>query len=298
MLSFRRISIDAVEVFKRFFPLRTSLNAGNSFTNLCAYDFIYPAEYVVYGDTLLTRIHLKKDEHICYYQPVNGNIEDFSEEIERQAQEQKQVLSIIVESRELADRFVSKGYRAEYSETLSEYVYKRENLECLKGKRLQAKRNHINKFVSLYPDWQYVSLSSADKDECLELNSLWLQQELLQIPQYEKDYLIESRVIEYLFDNFEALNLIGGAIKTGGKMIAYSLGSVICRNTFDTNIEKADRNYEGAYTIINREIAKHLNSDILFINREEDKGIAGLRKAKQSYHPEFMVEKYIVSKEF
>ena len=75
------------------------------------------------------------------------------------------------------------------------------------------------------------------------------------------------------------------------------MGTFIREDTFNTNIEKANRKFEGAYTIINREIAKHLPAQIQYINREEDKGIMGLRKAKQSYYPLQMVEKYVAYKE-
>jgi hypothetical protein len=90
-------------------------------------------------------------------------------------------------------------------------------------------------------------------------------------------------------------DMFGGAIMVEGKMIAFSLGSKVTNDTFDTHIEKANRDYIGSYAIINKEMATNLPQEFTFINREEDKGIIGLRKAKLSYQPYELIEKYLAT---
>lgn len=296
MLEFHKIDIDSKKIFDNFFANKISQNAGNSFTNLFAYDFIYPAEFAVVDNTILSRIRLGKN-HISYYEPQNCEIVRYMSEIDKLNRKENNKVSFILEYKESIEFFKSQGYTVEYADTLSEYVYSREKLQNLSGKKLQPKRNHINKFLSLYPSWEYVEISEQDKRDCLHLTDVWLEQELNISPQFKQDYSTERKVIETLFDNFKKLGLYGGAIKIDKQIVAYSMGTFIREDTFNTNIEKANRKFEGAYTIINREIAKHLPAQIQYINREEDKGIMGLRKAKQSYYPLQMVEKYVAYKE-
>lgn len=296
MLDFQKVDIDTKKVFDNFFDCKISQNAGSSFTNLFAYDFIYPAEIAQIDDTILSRIRLQEN-HISYYEPQNRSILAYLPEIEELNKKEKNILSFILEYKESVEFFKKEGFVVEYTDTLSEYVYSREKLETLSGRKLQPKRNHINKFLSLYPSWEYVEINGQDKQDCLMLTDIWLEQELNLSPQFKQDYATERRVIETLFDNFKDLGLYGGAIKVNGQIVAYSLGSFIRKDTFNTNIEKANRKFEGVYTIINRETAKHLPQQIKYINREEDKGIMGLRKAKQSYYPIKMIDKYVAYKE-
>lgn len=295
MLNFKPLSIEDKAIFDKFLSERISMNAGNSFTNLFAYNFIYPCEYAVTEDSILSRIYLRKN-HISYYEPTNKSIVEYLPQIEELHKQDNVCISFILEHKESIDFFKQNDYFVKYSEDLSEYVYSREKLQSFSGRKLQSKRNHINKFLSLYPSWQYVEISKEDKQDCLQLTDVWLKEVLNLSPQYLQDYTTERKVIETLFDYFDELGLYGGAIKVDGQVVAYSIGSFLKDNTFDTNIEKASRSVEGAFAMMNREIAKHLPQQIEFINREEDKGIAGLRKAKQSYYPLQMVYKYVAYK--
>lgn len=96
-------------------------------------------------------------------------------------------------------------------------------------------------------------------------------------------------------ENFSALGLKGGAILVDGKMIAFTIGSKVNNNTFDTHIEKASLDYEGSFTLINRDFARSLNKNYIYINREEDLGIEGLIKAKMSYKPCELIRKTIAT---
>ena len=101
----------------------------------------------------------------------------------------------------------------------------------------------------------------------------------------------EKKGIEFILQNMEELSVKGGAIFVAGKVVAFTLGSPITDEVFDVNIEKALAEFSEAYTVINREFAKEL-SDYKYINREDDLGIEGLRKAKLSYKPHIILKKF------
>ena len=93
--------------------------------------------------------------------------------------------------------------------------------------------------------------------------------------------------------HMDQLDIQGGVLYVGGKIVAFTFGAPINQETFDTCVEKADTDIEGAYAMINYEFANHIPEQYLYINREEDLGLEGLRRAKLSYHPEVLLEKYV-----
>ena len=129
----------------------------------------------------------------------------------------------------------------------------------------------------------------------MKLEREWIANSVLKNPDLEQDYRNEEKIVEYLFEHFDELGIFAGAIKVDGNIVAFSLGSSINRDTFDVHIEKANRDFEGAFAIINQQMAEHLPQNFVYINREEDLGIEGLRKAKQSYYPFQLIEKYIAT---
>ena len=104
----------------------------------------------------------------------------------------------------------------------------------------------------------------------------------------------EHRVMETIFSNWDALGMIGGSIFVDGRMVAFTYGSAVTTDTFDVCVEKADRHVECAFAIINQQFAEHLPEQYIYLNREEDMGIPGLRQAKLSYHPEILLTYNVV----
>ena len=112
----------------------------------------------------------------------------------------------------------------------------------------------------------------------------------------EKDTLNENirnerRALTYALHHFEELDLTGAVISVDGKIAAFTFGAPISHNTFGVHYEKADINIDGIYSAINQEFASHLPEQYIYLNREEDLGIPGLRQAKLSYHPVLLLEK-------
>ena len=170
----------------------------------------------------------------------------------------------------------------------SDYVYYAASLVSLAGKSLHAKRNHVNRFFREHPDYSYSTLSIDDSDECLTLVSEWCAERNLDCRDLRQS---DFRAIRALFENFDRLSVRGGLIRVDGEIVAFAMGSR-CRSTGMIHFEKAKTEMTGLYAAINKLVVEHEFSDCLEINREEDMGIEGLRKAKQSYGPTRMIHKY------
>lgn len=174
-----------------------------------------------------------------------------------------------------------------------DYLYFIEKMVSLKGNKLHSKRNHINRFVQNNPNWTFEPITPDNLGECWEMNQEWCR-----INSRDEDETLarENCAVRRCFDYFVPLGLEGGLIRVDGRVIAYTMGEKLNSDTYVIHVEKAYSSIQGAYQIINREFAAWIHKnypELIYVNREEDLGLEGLRKAKLSYHPDRMEEKYI-----
>ncbi|MBR1517176.1 MAG: GNAT family N-acetyltransferase, partial [Bacteroidales bacterium] len=172
------------------------------------------------------------------------------------------------------------------------YLYLREKLSTLSGRKLQAKRNHVNKFHSLYADYEYKPIDSNLTDECIAFAQQWAERHVALFPEQADSAEAELTAIRRCLTHWDAMPLMGGTLWVAGQLVAFTYGCPVSDDTVDVCVEKADTSYEGAYTVINQLFAQHVPEQYLYLNREEDMGVEGLRKAKLSYHPEEILERY------
>ena len=172
-----------------------------------------------------------------------------------------------------------------------DYLYDINRLTDLRGKKLQQKRNHINRFLENCSDWYTRPITAENLEECRAMAADWYQ--VHEDPDH--DYQLEKVAICRAFKSFDALGMEGLALYADGKMVALTMGNRLRADTFDVNFEKAYADVPGAYPLINREFARLIHSrypEVAFLNREEDMGLPGLRKSKLSYHPDVLLEKF------
>lgn len=172
-----------------------------------------------------------------------------------------------------------------------DYVYSRESLATLKGKKLHGKRNHINKFLSQNPDYEYKKLVPSMIPDCIALYEHWSEEK--DEPSMHLDD--EKRSVLLALNHMEALGLTGGTIYLDGKLCAFTVGERLLPQMQLIHIEKANTDIDGLYPMINQQYVLHECDGVEWINREEDMGLEGMRKAKRSYYPARMVEKYMLS---
>ncbi len=183
-------------------------------------------------------------------------------------------------------------FQVEYDRDSADYVYEAERLTSLAGKKLHAKRNHINRFKENNPDWQYEKITDDNVQDCIKMAEEW---RIISGCPDKGPVHDEFCVTLHALRDIKELDLQGGLIRAGGKVVAFSIGEPCGEDMFVVHIEKAYPDIQGAYPIINQEFVKNEAAGYRYINREEDTGDEGLRKAKLSYAPVFLLEKGLVT---
>ena len=186
------------------------------------------------------------------------------------------------------DRFHLRSSRDFY-----DYVYAIDDLADLKGRKFQKKRNHTNRFRAEHPDYQVLPMNVCNLAMARHMVNDWYMVRMKEDP--DGDYLLENIALARAFQNYAALGMEGIMLLDGDRVVAVTMGSRMNGDTFDVHFEKAREDVDGAYTVVNQEFARYLRlkyPEAKFLDREDDMGLEGLRKAKLSYNPHHMVEKY------
>ncbi|MCR4925436.1 MAG: phosphatidylglycerol lysyltransferase domain-containing protein [Clostridiales bacterium] len=264
---------------------------GYCFGNIFMWNNVYKTEIANYNGCLFAKSE-NRAEKISYAFPAgNSDIENLIEIIEKDASERQRkfiIYAIEKDDKDLIEEKMPDKFEFSLDRDNSDYVYLVEDLINLAGRKYHSKRNHISFFENNF-NWKYEEIDSTNIDECFEMNKEWLRKNI----ENNKDGLMdESEAISLAFENFFELNFKGGLLRTDDKIVAYTMGEKLNDETFCTHIEKAYSDIRGAYPMINKCFASNTIKDYKYVNREEDMGIEGLRKAKLSYNPYSIVKKY------
>ncbi len=179
-------------------------------------------------------------------------------------------------------------FTAEENRDSWDYIYHSEALRTLAGRKYHQKRNFLHRF-SQY-DAEFSLMTEKDFDDCIAFAAMHYNARL----EGDMSGISEQFAIDTYFRHFSELQLEGAVLRAGGELIAFAVGEPLSSDTFCVHIEKANTEFQGVYAAINQGFAAYAAERFCYINREEDLGIEGLRKAKMSYHPAFMQEKYHV----
>ena len=255
-------------------------NCNYTFANLIGWQFLYKTEVCVLKDAVVLRFSYEGER--AYMVCTSGNLT--RELVSALLSDSGGKLTIYGLEDSQASALSAFKVQVEPLRDQYDYIYRRADLAMLQGGHLPAKRNHVNRFRADNPGFEYRPLTAELFDECRRLTGIW------QGEKEASDTIDAERlVMETIFSNWDSLGMIGGSIFVNGRMVAFCYGAAVTHDTFDICVEKADRNIEGAFAIINQQFAAHLPEQYIYVNREEDMGIPGLRKAKLSYHPEIML---------
>ena len=174
----------------------------------------------------------------------------------------------------------------------SNYVYDIHNLADLPGRKFQKKRNHLNRFRLNHPDCTFYPLDDQWMPGIERLITAWYKARYDDDPH---EYHMEQTALRRAFDHWEELGMEGLVMVENGTVLAMAMGSRLNEDTFDIHFEKALEDVDGAYAAINQAFAAHLREkypQLRYLNREDDLGIPGLRKAKLSYYPDKLAVKF------
>ena len=196
------------------------------------------------------------------------------------------------QDKEELERLFPGKFAVKANRDSADYVYAIDDLADLKGRKFQKKRNHVNKFRSLHPNFEVLELNACNLPVVQHMINEWYRVRMKEDP--EGDYLLENIAMARACQNYVGLGMDGIALVDDGQVLAMTMGSRMGKDTFDIHFEKALENVEGAYAAVNCEFARFLRlkyPDVAYLDREDDMGLEGLRKAKLSYNPHHMVDK-------
>ena len=292
--NWKQIELSDRELIQGYYRKESSLNCESAFANNYLWAPHYDMQFAVIEGML---VFLVRKGNVSVSFPLGGG--DLAKVLDLlltyfQEQGLEFCMHLVSPSQfERLEALYPGRFEITYDRDGADYVYESEKLITLSGKKLHGKRNHINKFKELHPDWTYEAITDDNTPECLKMAQEW---RVLNGCDEDEEKSAEFCVTLNALRMRKELGLTGGLLRTEGRVVAFTLGEPGAAEgeVFIVHIEKAYADIQGAYPMINQQFVEHEAAAYPYINREEDTGAEGLRKAKLSYHPVMMVEKGIV----
>lgn len=282
----REILLDDKPIFDRLFAARPPEISAYTFTNIFAWRESHDAAVSRLGDHLI--IHYNPaGRRICLEPLGDGPADQAIEDAFRRSGEHDMEFAYA----HSATASLLRGSPAcsiELDRDNADYLYLAEDLINLAGRKYDAKRNFINRF-RLHNEYEYVTMTQETAFECIEFADYWCEERSCDTVEGLRK---ERCAVYQMLTSFDALRIRGGAIRVEGRIVAFCLGENLNPETLVVHVEKADPNIEGLYQLVNNEFCAHEATGLNYVNREQDLGVPGLRKAKESYHPVKLVETY------
>lgn len=261
-----------------------------SIGNLCCWQFLNCSSYALLDDQLILRFCFPNYRTV-YTLPAGEKagtrVIGLLAEQAREEELPLYLYGIVPEMQAFLDRTFPDLFEYHSHRDHFDYLYLRSELAALKGQAYRSKRNHVHKFRKTY-DYRFTPMTAEMITDCIHTYDRWCEQRHCM---EDESLAYEHRALLYGLEHFRELGLTGGVLWVEGKIIAFTFGSPVNHDTFCIHAEKALSDYEGAYNTINQEFASFLPECYTYLNREEDLGLPGLRKAKLSYRPVDLLEK-------
>ncbi|RDU64728.1 DUF2156 domain-containing protein [Helicobacter sp. MIT 14-3879] len=291
-MNFLPIDINSKDIIKTFFNAQRIEASDMLFGNLYIWHFSREIKYCVINNNLVIMTKFKNEQYPFVFYPLGygdrkktitllkeyflSNSMPFSMRSLEEFQK-NELISFF------GDSFIINANRDRF-----DYIYKVNDLINLSGRKLHNKKNHLNRFFNLYPDFSYEAIDSTNAKEVIETYTKWFNDN-----QNINDGLRNEYIgIEASLKNLSLLDMKGALIRIDNKIAAFSLGEKINDNSVVIHIEKGNIFYSGIYQAINQQFLANTWNNMEFVNREEDLGLDGLRKAKMTYQPFKFIEKY------
>lgn len=291
-IEFKRIALADKALYESHYPDGEERGCEFSFANL----YLWGRQSLALNDGHIILFSQFSRRSVYPYPVGRGNKKAAIDSIIADAEDRGipcRITGLSRGARDILDELYPGKFSFHSDEGAYDYVYDINDLADLKGKKYQAKRNHINRFKDAYPNYKAEPITEDNIDPVRKMTERWYREKLEENPN--ADYKMEEAALEKAFRDYKELGLEGMAIIAGGEVVAFNLASRMTSDTFDVHFEKARSDIQGAYAIINCELAKYIREkypNVRYLDREEDMGLEGLRKAKQSYGPHHRVEKY------
>ena len=295
MQQFKPIDIADKATIEHYIHKSNCRSCSFSIANIFCWQKLQQTHWAVINDFLVLRIKSHDGKQPIYLEPMGEG--DFSQILPTLAQDAQEnfgaELHLYIYTEEAKTIIESKGDEYIFTEERAhaEYIYLADDLRTLAGKKLQPKRNHNNYFTTNY-NYRYEELAPHHFEECLSLDAKWRKE---RCTNEDRGLCRHERgAIEEAFRLWNELGLTGGVLFVDDEIVAFTYGVKINHDTFNILIEKGDTSYKGVFATINKLFVTQIPQEYIYINREEDLGLVGLRHAKMTYNPKsLLAERHI-----
>ncbi|WP_425802793.1 DUF2156 domain-containing protein [Desulfitobacterium sp. Sab5] len=296
MIGFKELTLQDKTWVEPFLATADFRGCHQNFTNIFAWSKIFNYQVARVNDYFIVKGDIEQEGKYYFYPAGSGDLKPVIETMKQDAMEcdHKFVLmGVSPENMEVLKSLYPDHFEYRAMRDNFDYLYRLDKLVSLSGNKLHSKRNHINRFKENQKNWSFELISSENMGECWEMNVAWCKANMFKGD--DDQIMDELCAVRRCFANYKALGLEGGLLRIDDRVVAFTMGEKLNSDTYDIHVEKAYSEIQGTYQMINREFAEWIqktHSEIVYVNREEDMGYEGLRKAKLSYHPDLMEEKY------
>ena len=291
MIDFKKIELTDIPILKAYFSAYPSRQCDRSAGATAMWRDYFENCFAVIDGTIIFSSNFK--DEVCFSFPIGKNVSNALDRLEEHCNELGiPLVFCTVNKAELSvlEKHFGK-ITADADRDWFDYLYEKDAMLNLSGRKYGTPRNHINKFKKLYTDWSFEPICAENIPELIEFT-----RNFTFGAEKDESASLELQMCMEVLEKYDAYAMQGGALRVGGKIIAYSIGETVGDTVF-SHIEKADISYAGAYQMLtNQFLRMYADSDeVKFVNREEDCGDEGLRKSKMSYHPIELIEKNTVT---
>jgi uncharacterized protein len=292
-MDFKSLDLDDRAIFNEFLSQDPPRTSELTFTNLFMWRLRSKPMWTTWDNCLLIMMQGEHGKPFGLPPVGPGHKEEairvLLEKIDESASDAPRLCRV---GKDFVEKYVdTKLYSVEEDRDNNDYVYLTENLTRLAGNRYHRKKNHLNRFLKNY-EFEYRHLGQVAPEAFLGLQEDWCElKDCVENPSLFQ----EDRAIYEALTNSDKLDFKGGAILIDSKVEAFALGELLNPDTAVIHVEKANPEIPGLYVAINQQFCEHAWSEVKYVNREQDLGVEGLRKAKLSYYPDHLVEKFIIT---
>lgn len=286
MLPLKKIELEDIKILKTYFDAYPARQCDRSAGATAMWRDYFDNWYTIIDGTLI----LSSDSKFVF--PIGRNIDNALNEIEKHCKEKNipMILCTVNKNELLKIEERYSDFSVDADRDWFDYLYEKDALLNLTGKKYSTPRNHINKFRKLYENWSFEPINRNNIPELIDFTKNFTFNS-----DKDESALLELKMCVEVLENYDTYDMLGGVLKVDDKIVGYSIGEII-GDTLFCHIEKADISYHGAYqTLTNQYLQMYAAEDnVKYVNREEDCGDEGLRKSKMSYHPVELIEKNTV----
>ncbi len=292
---FRQVTLEDRDLLTWYFSHYADRTCECTFANTYLWGRQFPVTWAIVEDTLVFKSERGPRPAFMFPLGEETQVRKALQALTGLCREQDLPLCLYVVTEknfEKLDTWYPGRFTVEYNRDIADYIYETQQLAALAGKKMHGKRNHVHQFLKTYEGrWEYEPITRDNLEDCFQMGLIWRNEnDCEEDPNKRAEITVTLNALRL----FEELHLTGGLLRVDGQVVAFTIGEPLTKDTFVVHIEKAFSEVTGAYAMINQQFVQHECMPYRYVNREDDAGSEGLRRAKLSYHPAFLQEKGFV----